>query len=277
MEEDPNKAASLLIEHGLDGVRLREATVAELLAVAWVLGLWHSVEEIVRGNEERKRSLVAQRVSSAHAAAGSSPSDFEDRPASQCKRRCAQPESSAECHGPIPPLCIASTAAATAEAEVTAANTREAASPSTDVVDSHPTGVNESGGRNNLPTHAQECADATAGQGDAAVQPDSANVDAGQSMANDSGAIQTTSPGDPYIHLERIGQLVACANPAAPNAKAVAAEVVKELLALVQKRVLPDPPEEILTQLQSAAIRLGVHGAPSHAPQACGQPAEPAG
>ncbi|CDJ39590.1 hypothetical protein, conserved, partial [Eimeria tenella] len=35
MEEDPAQATALLIEHGLERVRLRYATVAELLALAW--------------------------------------------------------------------------------------------------------------------------------------------------------------------------------------------------------------------------------------------------
>ncbi|KAL8444257.1 hypothetical protein Emag_005614 [Eimeria magna] len=281
MEEDPNKAAALLIEHGLDGVRLREATVAELLAVAWVLGLWNSVEEIARGNEERKRSLVAQRASSNHAgAACTSPTSFEEQPASQCKRRCAQPQGSGETLGTPSSPCRASsepsTSAATADVEASAATTLEASSPSA-VDESQSAEIIESIFETSLPADPQDFAAHNAGQRDNPVQPGNANLLADETMAENSAATQTTLPGDSYKHLERIGQLVACANPTAPNAKAVAAEVVKELLALVQKGVLPDPPEEILTQLQSAAARLGVHGSPSNAPQICGQLAEPAG
>ncbi|KAL8270856.1 hypothetical protein Esti_005227 [Eimeria stiedai] len=279
MEKNPNKAAALLIEHGLDGVRLREATVAELLAIAWVLGLWGSVEEIVRGNEHRKRSLLAKRASSAHAAGCTSSSNLEELPKRQCKRRCAQPQSSAESQGPTPAPCLASSgpsaAGCTAKAEVLAVTSLEASPPST-VVHSQSARLKASASRIRLPADAQDVPAPIAEQGDT-VQPCNADLLADGIMANDTAATQCTHPGDPYTHLERIGQLVACANPAAPNAKAVAADVVKELLALVQKGVLPDPPKEILIQLQTAAIRLGVHDAPSHAPQVCGQPAEPAG
>ncbi|KAL8448705.1 hypothetical protein Emed_003614 [Eimeria media] len=287
MEEDSNKAASSLIEHGLDGVRLREATVAELLAVAWVLGLWPSVEEIVRGNEERKRSLIAQRASSMYAASsspGTSSISAEESPESPCKRRCAQPQSSAENLGITPSSpCLASrgppAVAANTEAEASTAIAAEASSPRAPV-DRHSAEMNESTSRTSSPAHAhlQDLAVSSGGQGDIPGQPDAADLLAnGTTTAEDAAATQFTHPGDSYRHLERIGQLVACANPAAPNAKAVAAEVVKELLTLVQKGVLPDPPEEILTQLQSAAVRLGVHGAQSHATQICGQLAEPAG
>lgn len=83
-----------------------------------------------------------------------------------------------------------------------------------------------------------------------------------------ASSTETCRAGDPCEHIERIGQLVSTANPAAPNAKSVAVEVIKELLALVKKGLLPDPPSEVLAQLQSAAVRLGVDETPINALQA---------
>lgn len=263
---------ALLIEHGLHGVRLRNATVAELLAVAWVLGLWRSVEEIAQANEEHKRNVLARKVAAGHRSIRSTREHLERPPGPQGKKRRTQRHEVAE--------GLAAVDHSDSGNDISAC--KSGSSPGifvgpTQATDFHPSACMADSVEKNcdatMPSYAvlpvpnsPDTHVACAGvSGTVEKQPavqTSAAVPANPSSAG------TSASGDPCGHLARIGQLVASANPAAPNARAVAAEIVRELLALVEKRLLPDPPAEVLTQLQSAAVRLGVEAKPIHSPQA---------
>ncbi|KAL8440395.1 hypothetical protein Efla_000283 [Eimeria flavescens] len=276
MEEDPTKAAALLIEHGLDGVSLREATVAELLAVAWVLGLWRSVEDIVQENEQRRRNALAKKAAGGPAGSlGGAAAACEDQPERPCKRRrpLLQKSSAQEAtrEGVLSAASLEAPSEAAAEAGALAARPlagADAQSPSSSpsYVESQISGSDECTQADVVLPGADDCVAASEDETakHCVADPHLADGTPPGDLAS-SGASQCA---ESYRHLERIGQLVACANPTAPNAKSVAAEVVKELLALVNKRLLPDPPEEVLRQLQSAAVRLGVDAAPTSASQA---------
>lgn len=266
---------ALLIEHGLDGVRLRDATVAELLAVAWVLGLWRSVEEIAQANEEHKRSVLAQK-----AAAG-------DRNVQnlrgQGRKRCTRHPQSAEggaATADLRTVCNEVTARRFSPDSIFTAGKSQyvddfqSSTPSSSSVASPPAALSIAHTPSNPAfalTHPSKHQGAS-GRIEAKMCHSTSEICSGS--ANHVVSRQSSRSNDPNKHLERIGQLVSAADPADPNAKAVAAEIVKELLALVKKRVLPDPPAEVLTQPQSAAARLGVHVPTFNSPKAFGS-AEP--
>lgn len=283
MEENPDKATTLLAEHGLHGVRLRDATVAELLAVAWVLGLWRAVEEIAQANEEHKKSMSAQ-AGEGHKKNRHVREDLDRQFSDQGKKRCTQRQQSLDAGktfvdhnaglndvatGAVPCNFVGITQPETCiQPSVTLPDCME--SPLAGF-----SGIHKDAHAAHTVEESPGCQAAAANMSET-IQSQPANEPSTETLGKPRCS-QSSPTEDPLGHLEKIGKLFSAANPAAPNAKAVAAEIVKELLALVKKGLLPDPPSEVLSQLQSAAVRLGLHTTLIRSPEAFATASPPSG
>ncbi|XP_026190062.1 uncharacterized protein LOC113146557 [Cyclospora cayetanensis] len=275
MDSNPETAMALLVEHGLQNICLRFATVAELLAIAWVLGLWQFVVEIKQDNEDRKRSLTSQKTMRHRGTrrTGERLDASQGHPGKKGRTQeyLESPETAADAQLNGIFRCDVSAV----RCDPHAGKVREAASLQAlaPVNGCKGSSFKETNDRPKDIDDVGTVASVTDNQGpaDGVAEPVSVlpaceapqEAPAKPTTQKDLSGTACSSSGP----LHRIGQLVSLANPAAPNAKAVAAEIVQELLSLVQRGLLPNPPKAVLQQLQVAASRLGICSTPPFSPQ----------
>lgn len=217
---------SLLEEYGLGRIRPKEATVPELLGMAWVLGLWSAVEAVVRENEAKE----------AEGKGGGRGKGARQRASSSASRNSKQ-------------FSTESRQEAEAQAELSAA---EEEAVDWDATCSKLVHIALESKRRALQDRKAD------GEG---TQERRKSLSPHFDPWEEEPPPSTTSPpaqSPKEGPLERIARLVAGVDPTSPEAKPAAAQVVRELVACMQEGLLPPPPPELMDQLRVAAQKLGV-------------------